>query len=88
MIDVLSAFGLSSAAGLNACLPLLIVGLVARYTDLITLRAPWDALENPWVLGAPGVAAGAAHRRRCGPGPRAGQCRYARLASGGGTVSA
>lgn len=51
MIDVLSAFGLSSAAGLNAYLPLLIVGLAGRYTDLVTLRSPWDALESPWVLG-------------------------------------
>lgn len=51
MIDVLSAFGLSSAAGLNAYLPLLIVGLLARFTDLITLDSPWSALENPWVLG-------------------------------------
>jgi len=51
MIDILSAFGLSSAAGLNAYLPLLIVGLAARYTDLITLSSPWDTLENPWVLG-------------------------------------
>jgi len=52
MIDILSAFGLSSAAGLNAYLPLLIVGLLARFTDLITLKAPWDALQHPWVLGA------------------------------------
>ncbi len=52
MLDVFSAFGLSSAAGLNAYLPLLIVGLLARYTDLITLDSPWNALENPWVLGA------------------------------------
>jgi len=51
MLDVFSAFGLSSAAGLNAYLPLLIVGLLARYTDLITLDSPWDALTNPWVLG-------------------------------------
>jgi cytochrome bd-type quinol oxidase subunit 2 len=51
MIDVLSAFGLAAATGLNAYLPLLIVGLLARYTDLITLRSPFDALENPWVLG-------------------------------------
>ncbi len=50
MIDVLSAFGLSAATGLNAWLPLLIVGLLARYTDLITLRAPWSAVENAWVL--------------------------------------
>jgi len=27
------------------------VGLLARYTDLITLDSPWDALTNPWVLG-------------------------------------
>jgi hypothetical protein len=51
MIDVLSAFGLAAATGLNAYLPLLIVGLLARYTDLITLHAPFNALENPWVLG-------------------------------------
>lgn len=51
MLDVFSAFGLSSAAGLNAYLPLLIVGLLARYTDLITLDTPWNALESPWVLG-------------------------------------
>ena len=52
MTGILSAFGLSSAAGLNAYLPLLIVGLLARFTNLITLRSPWDALENPWVLAA------------------------------------
>ncbi|MCU0502745.1 MAG: DUF4126 domain-containing protein [Anaerolineae bacterium] len=51
MIEVLAAFGLAGATGLNAYLPLLIVGLLARYTDLITLQTPWNALENPWVLG-------------------------------------
>ncbi|MFQ5857587.1 MAG: DUF4126 domain-containing protein [Anaerolineae bacterium] len=55
MIDVFSAFGLSSAAGLNAWLPLLIVGLTARYTDLIALSEPWNALESTWVLGVLGV---------------------------------
>ena len=55
MIDILSAFGLSAATGLNAYLPLLIVGLLARFTDLITLSTPWDTLENPWVLGVLGV---------------------------------
>ncbi|QLQ06364.1 MAG: DUF4126 domain-containing protein [Anaerolineae bacterium] len=48
--SVFTAFGLSSAAGLNAYLPLLIVALLARYTDLITLREPWNALE-PWIIG-------------------------------------
>ena len=51
MIDVLAAFGLAAATGLNAYLPLLIVGLLARFTDLITLASPWDTLQNPWVLG-------------------------------------
>ncbi len=55
MIEVLAAFGLSAATGLNAYLPLLIVGLLARFTDLVTLSSPWNTLENPWVLGVLGV---------------------------------
>lgn len=51
MIGVFAAFGLAAATGLNAYLPLLIVGLLARFTDLLTLSAPWNTLENPWVLG-------------------------------------
>lgn len=51
MIEILSAFGLSAATGLNAYLPLLIVGLLGRFTNWITLEAPWNTLENPWVLG-------------------------------------
>ncbi len=50
MIDILAAFGLSSSAGFNAYLPILITGLLARYTDLIALSEPWNALEEPWVL--------------------------------------
>jgi hypothetical protein len=52
LLSVFTAFGLSSAAGLNAYLPLLVVALLARYTDLITLSSPWDVLESPWVIGA------------------------------------
>ena len=51
LANVFTAFGLSSSAGLNAYLPLLIVALTARYTDLIELRAPFDWLTNPWVIG-------------------------------------
>ncbi|MGB7295768.1 MAG: DUF4126 domain-containing protein, partial [Candidatus Aminicenantales bacterium] len=50
MTGVLAAFGLAAATGLNAYLPLLIVGLLARYSTLITLKAPWNALTNPVVL--------------------------------------
>ncbi len=55
MLGVLGAFGLAAATGLNAYLPLLIVGLLARYTALITLKAPWNALEHPVVLVVVGV---------------------------------
>lgn len=54
MIDALSGIaagiGLSTSAGLNAYLPLLIVGLTARYTHLISLNEPWNVLTNVWVL--------------------------------------
>jgi hypothetical protein len=50
-----TALGLSTAAGLNAYIPLLTVGLLSRYTDLIDLPAPWDGLGDPLVLGIVGV---------------------------------
>lgn len=50
--SLFSAFGLASAAGFNAYVPLLTVGLVARYTDLLRLAEPFDVLTQPWVLGA------------------------------------
>lgn len=51
LANVFTAFGLSSSAGLNAYLPLLIVALTARFTNLIELRPPFDWLTNPWVIG-------------------------------------
>jgi hypothetical protein len=51
ILSVFTAFGLSTAAGLNAYLPLLVVALLARFTDLISLTPPWDALESWWVIG-------------------------------------
>jgi hypothetical protein len=50
-----TALGLATAAGLNAYIPLLTVGLLDRYTDLIVLPAPWDRLGDPLVLGIVGV---------------------------------
>jgi Domain of unknown function (DUF4126) len=52
-----TALGLSTAAGLNAYLPILAVGLFQRYTDLITLPAPFDHLGDPVVLGIVAVIA-------------------------------
>jgi hypothetical protein len=51
LTNVFSAFGLSSAAGLNAYLPLLVVALAARFTHLIQLNQPWDLLTSWWVIG-------------------------------------
>ncbi len=51
LLNVLTAFGLSTSAGLNAYLPLLIVALLARFTDLVELNPPWDALTSWWVIG-------------------------------------
>ena len=50
LTGIFTAFGLSASAGLNAYIPLLIVGLLARYTDLLTLNSPWDTLVNPWII--------------------------------------
>jgi hypothetical protein len=50
--NIATAFGLSTSAGLNAYLPLLIVALTARYTDLLHLNKPWDVMTSGWVIGA------------------------------------
>jgi hypothetical protein len=50
-MDIFTAFGLSASAGLNAYIPLLIVSLVARFTDWIELSSPWNTLESWWVIG-------------------------------------
>jgi hypothetical protein len=49
--NIATAFGLSSSAGLNAYLPLLIVALAAKFTNLITLNKPWDVMTSWWVIG-------------------------------------
>ncbi len=48
--NLASAFGLSTSAGLNAYLPVLVVALTARYTSLIRLNPPFDALTSGWVI--------------------------------------
>lgn len=48
--QILTAFGLSASAGLNAYIPLLIIALLARFTHVITLSAPYDVLTNEWVI--------------------------------------
>jgi len=51
LLSVLTAFGLSASAGLNAYIPLLIIACLGKFTDLIHLSQPWDALTSWWIIG-------------------------------------
>lgn len=42
--------GLSAAAGLNAYVPFVLVGLVARFTDVLTLPDGYGWIESPWAI--------------------------------------
>jgi len=56
LLGVFSAFGLSASAGLNAYIPLLVVGVIAHYfPNTLTLNQPWDLIANPWILILLGV---------------------------------
>lgn len=50
-MELLTAAGLSSAAGLNAYIPLLVLGLLNRFTSWVTLPEGWGWLSNGWALG-------------------------------------
>ena len=51
VMEVLTGLGLASAAGLNAYVPLLALGLLARWTELVELPAAWAWLQDPWSIG-------------------------------------
>ncbi|MCC6147472.1 MAG: DUF4126 domain-containing protein [Anaerolineaceae bacterium] len=51
LLGIFTAFGLSASAGLNAYIPLLIVALLAKFTNLLTLKTPWDTLTSWWIIG-------------------------------------
>ncbi|GII92400.1 DUF4126 domain-containing protein [Sinosporangium siamense] len=50
MLSALTGVGLSTAAGLNAYIPLLVVGLLANFTDAVRLPQGYAWLSNGWVL--------------------------------------
>lgn len=50
MLEVLTGSGLAASAGLNAYIPLLLMGLLSRYTDLVELPSGWQWLGNGWVV--------------------------------------
>jgi Domain of unknown function (DUF4126) len=55
MLASLTGLGLSAAAGLNAYIPLLLVGVLARFTDVITLPEPFRWIQSGWALGVVSV---------------------------------
>jgi hypothetical protein len=51
LLGVFSAFGLSASAGVNAYIPLLVIGSIAHYfPNTLTLSEPWNMLANVWIL--------------------------------------
>ncbi len=51
LLGIFSALGLSASAGLNAYIPLLVIGVIAHYDpNLIKLNPPYDMLANPYIL--------------------------------------
>jgi hypothetical protein len=50
MLASLTGLGLSAAAGLNAYIPLLLVGVLARFTDVIALPQPYQWIESGWAI--------------------------------------
>jgi hypothetical protein len=52
MLELLTGSGLAAAAGMNAYIPLLVVGVADRFfPGALALPEGWAWLSNPWVLG-------------------------------------
>ncbi len=51
MIAALTGMGLSAAAGLNAYIPFLVVALIARFSDIVTLPQSYAWIESWWAIG-------------------------------------
>lgn len=50
MLEILTGTGLAAAAGLNAGLPLLLLGLLARFTDVVELPVGWGWIADDTTL--------------------------------------
>ncbi|GIG66784.1 DUF4126 domain-containing protein [Phytomonospora endophytica] len=51
MFAALTGFGLSTAAGFNAYIPLLVVGLAAQFTDRVDPPAGYSWMTSWWAIG-------------------------------------
>ncbi|GCA97161.1 hypothetical protein NCCNTM_07960 [Mycolicibacterium sp. NCC-Tsukiji] len=85
-MELFTGLGLATASGLNAYIPLLAMGLLGRFTNLVELPHPWAWLTNGWVIGIvavllvveivadkvpPSTASTTPSRRSCGRPPAA-----------------
>lgn len=52
MLAALTGAGLSAAAGLNAFIPFLLVGMLDRFTTFLDLPAEMEWISSPWAIGA------------------------------------
>jgi Domain of unknown function (DUF4126) len=50
VLEALTGTGLAASAGLNAYIPLVIMGGMARFSDAVQLPPGWQWLSNGWVL--------------------------------------
>ena len=55
MLEILTGVGLAAAAGLNAYIPLVALGLASRFLEFVQLPPAWAWLSNEWVLVILGV---------------------------------
>lgn len=67
LVNVVSAFGLAGAAGLNAYIPLLVVAILAR-AEVLHLEPPFDILGSGWVITGL-MLAGAVHGAKAAARP-------------------
>jgi hypothetical protein len=55
MLEILTGSGLATAAGLNAYIPMLVLGLLDRFTSLVDLPTAWQWLSHDvtlWIIAA------------------------------------
>jgi peptidoglycan/LPS O-acetylase OafA/YrhL len=50
MFAAVTGLGLSASAGLNAYIPILVVGLLARFTDAVPLPDEFDWMTSGWAI--------------------------------------
>jgi hypothetical protein len=55
VLAALTGTGLSAAAGLNAYIPFILVALIARFTDVVTLPHQYAWIESNWAIGIAAV---------------------------------